>query len=72
MSAQNSQVQNPPVTVIEIPLHYGSRGYGCKEINGKLLLPYNSSITRAFSDVPEQKTLVMLRERFFSLPDYHD
>jgi hypothetical protein len=63
-------LQNPPVTVIEVPLQYGSRGYGCKESGSNLLIPYNSSIVKAFSDVEEKKIVVMLRERFFTLPDY--
>lgn len=59
---------NPPVTVVSVPIEAGSRGYGCKVLNGDtLLIPYNKSVVDAFDDVIDKRIYTVVRERFFAL-----
>jgi hypothetical protein len=62
-----AKMAEPPVTVLMIPEKYGSRGYGAKKERGKLLIPYNESVVRAFNDVLEKRTATILRKRYFEL-----
>lgn len=57
----------PPVTVLHIPYHYGTRGYGAKVDGNELIITHNPSTVLAFADVPT-KTSVMLRSRWNALP----
>lgn len=60
-------ISAPPVTVISIPKEYDTRGYGGKIDGDQILIPYNKSVESTFSDVPEKKTMVVIRKRFNEL-----
>ena len=69
MNYQNLSEPIPPVTVLSIPEACGTRGYGGKISEHRILLPYNKAVEQAFADIADVRTMVILRERFFSMQD---
>jgi len=65
---QSNEVKStPPVTVLHVPKHYGSMGYGAKVDGCNLIITHNPSTVMAFTGIPT-KTTVMLRSRWNELP----
>jgi hypothetical protein len=58
----------PPVMAISVPASAGPREYGGKVLGDKILLPYNKSVLKAFSDIKEKPLVIMSRKDFFQLP----
>ncbi len=69
MNYQNLSEPIPPVTVLSVPESIGPRGYGGKISEHRILLPYNKTVEKTFADIADVRTMVILRDRFFSMQD---